>query len=100
MVGYESKRRRVKRSNHISLSQLSLKLSYKRNASILFRATRMIAGVLLAVLSGACNGLFTTPMKMQPRWKWENLWLVFIVVACLAMPIAIVMSTVPGWTQL
>ncbi len=57
-------------------------------------------GVTLALLSGACNGLFTTPMKMQPRWKWENLWLVFIVVACLAMPIAIVFSTVPHWTQL
>jgi L-rhamnose-H+ transport protein len=100
MEGIARKRRRVKRGNDISLSQRSLKLSYKRNASILFRAARMIAGVLLAVLSGACNGLFTTPMKMQPRWKWENLWLVFIVVACLAMPIAIVMSSVPGWTQL
>ena len=60
----------------------------------------MTAGVLLAVLSGACNGLFTAPMKMQPRWKWENLWLVFIVVACLAMPMVIVESSVPVWSQL
>lgn len=58
------------------------------------------AGVVLAIISGVCNGLFTTPMKMQPRWKWENLWLVFIVVACLAMPIIIVTSSVPGWTRL
>jgi L-rhamnose-H+ transport protein len=57
-------------------------------------------GILLAVLSGACNGLFTTPMKMQPRWKWENLWLVFIVVACLAMPVVLVSLTAPGWTGL
>lgn len=57
-------------------------------------------GVLLAVLSGACNGLFTTPMKMQPRWKWENLWLVFIVVACLVMPVVIVSLTASGWLRL
>lgn len=60
----------------------------------------MTAGILLALLSGACNGLFTAPMKMQTRWKWENLWLVFIVVACLAMPALIVLATVPRWTQL
>jgi L-rhamnose-H+ transport protein len=52
------------------------------------------------LFSGACNGLFTTPMKMQPRWKWENLWAVFIVVACLVMPIGIVGASVPAWTQL
>lgn len=57
-------------------------------------------GILLAVLSGACNGLFTAPMKMQPRWKWENLWLVFIVVACLAMPVVIVNLTAPNFTAL
>lgn len=47
-------------------------------------------GVLLAALSGICNGLFTAPMKMIPRWKWENIWLVFIVVACLVMPVSVV----------
>ena len=56
-------------------------------------------GVLLAVLSGACNGLFTAPMKLQSRWKWENTWLVFIIVACLAMPLAIVLPKVPDLTQ-
>jgi L-rhamnose-H+ transport protein len=59
----------------------------------------MNAGVLLAVLSGACNGLFTAPMKLQSRWKWENTWLVFIIVACLAMPLAIVLPMVPDLTQ-
>ena len=57
-------------------------------------------GVLLAILSGACNGLFTAPMKLKTRWKWENTWLVFIVVACLAMPLVIVTAAVPGWQQL
>jgi L-rhamnose-H+ transport protein len=56
-------------------------------------------GILFTVLSGTFNGLFTAPMKMQPRWKWENLWIVFIVVACLMMPIAIVAGSVPQWLQ-
>jgi L-rhamnose-H+ transport protein len=31
-------------------------------------------------------------MKLIPRWKWENIWLVFIVVACLVMPVAMVLT--------
>ena len=52
-------------------------------------------GILLAVLSGVCNGLFTAPMKVINRWRWENIWLVFIVTACLVMPILLVSATVP-----
>ncbi len=48
-------------------------------------------GVLFAVLSGIANGLFSAPMKIIRRWKWENIWLVFILVACVAMPFAIVL---------
>lgn len=54
-------------------------------------------GVLLAVLSGVANGLFTTPMKMEARWKWENIWFVFIVTACLAMPWVVVQLGSPGY---
>lgn len=46
-------------------------------------------GILLATLSGVCNGLFTAPMKIIPRWKWENIWLVFIVTACLIIPVSV-----------
>jgi L-rhamnose-H+ transport protein len=58
----------------------------------------IIAGVLLAVVSGVFNGLFTAPMKMIPGWKWENIWLVFIVTACLLMPVGMVaiMGPSPG----
>lgn len=47
-------------------------------------------GILFATLSGTCNGLFTAPMRLEKRWKWENIWLAFIVVACLLMPAAFV----------
>jgi len=55
-------------------------------------------GVMLALLSGLCNGLFTAPMKIESRWKWENIWFVFIVVACLLMPAAMVVPSA-GWSQ-
>ncbi|HEX8985137.1 MAG TPA: L-rhamnose/proton symporter RhaT [Bryobacteraceae bacterium] len=50
------------------------------------------AGAFYALGSGICNGLFTAPMKIIPRWKWEHIWLVFIVTACLIMPAALVFS--------
>jgi L-rhamnose-H+ transport protein len=56
----------------------------------------IILGVLLAVLSGIFNGLFTAPMKMITGWKWENIWLVFIVTACLLMPGGMVATMVPN----
>lgn len=49
----------------------------------------MFAGVLLTIISGVCNGLFTAPMKLIRGWKWENIWAVFIVIACLVMPVAL-----------
>ena len=55
----------------------------------------MIAlGLTFVFASGLANGLFTTPMKMIPRWKWEHIWLVFIIVACLIMPVSIVAASI------
>src|SRR5688500_9104575 len=62
-------------------------------------------GIVYALLSGTANGLFSAPMKLIPVWKWENIWLVFIVVACILMPVAMVcgvdnlpavLETLPG----
>ena len=57
-------------------------------------------GIVLAVLSGLFNGLFTTPMRLETRWKWENTWIVFIVVACLIMPMAMVSFSSPEWLRI
>ena len=56
----------------------------------------VILGIAFACLSGIFNGLFTAPMKMIPSFKWENTWLVFIIVSCLIMPVTVVLATV-GW---
>lgn len=50
-------------------------------------------GLLYTALSGIANGLFSAPMKVMPSWKWENIWLVFILTACLAMPAAMTLAS-------
>src|SRR5581483_5325324 len=59
----------------------------------------MLAGIGYAFLSGICNGLFSAPMKVIPRWKWENIWAVFVLTSCLAIPIGIVSATVPDYAR-
>jgi L-rhamnose-H+ transport protein len=51
-------------------------------------------GIALAVLSGLMNGTFTLPMRYMGRWSWENVWAVFIFVACVIMPPAFFLATV------
>jgi L-rhamnose-H+ transport protein len=58
-------------------------------------------GIALVVVSGLFNGLFTAPMKLEHRWKWENIWFIFILIACLVMPATLVFSiTSPWWNVL
>lgn len=55
----------------------------------------LLAGALLAILSGLMNGSFTLPMRFLGRWEWENVWGLFIVISCLLMPAAIVSAIAP-----
>jgi L-rhamnose-H+ transport protein len=53
-------------------------------------------GISLAILSGLMNGAFTLPMRFLGRWSWENVWALFIVVSCVAMPLTVAFGTVSG----
>lgn len=56
----------------------------------------MTAALALAVLSGIMNGTFTLPMRFLDRWSWENVWSVFIVTSCLALPFTMLLLSSPG----
>lgn len=61
----------------------------------------VLAGVLLAVISGTMNGSFTLPMRFLGQWEWENVWALFIIFSCLLMPAAIVTVVAPAsWSVL
>jgi len=55
----------------------------------------LIAGSLLAILSGLMNGSFTLPMRFLGRWEWENVWSLFILVSCLLMPTVLITIMAP-----
>ena len=52
------------------------------------------SGISLAVISGIMGGTCMLPMRYLSRWSWENVWAVYIVVACLVMPSAMFFLTV------
>jgi len=61
----------------------------------------LLAGSLLAILSGLMNGSFTLPMRFLGRWEWENVWSIFIASACLIMPAGIITAIAPqSWAIL
>lgn len=55
----------------------------------------ILAGSLLAVLSGLMNGSFTFPMRFLGCWEWENVWSLFIVFSCVLLPTAVISLVAP-----
>lgn len=49
------------------------------------------AGITVAVLAGAINGLFALPGRLARHWSWENVWLPFSLLG---------MAVFPAWTTL
>jgi L-rhamnose-H+ transport protein len=58
--------------------------------------TGEITGLTLLVLAGAMNACFALPMKLMPRWAWENIWLVWSGFALVLLPLFVVLSFVPS----
>jgi L-rhamnose-H+ transport protein len=51
--------------------------------------------VAFVLLGGVFQGSFALPMKRMSGWHWENTWLVYSVVAMIALPWLLVAATVP-----
>ena len=52
-------------------------------------------GVLIALAAGLVNGSFAAPTKYTTRWKWENIWAVWAVVALFITPWLLAFLTIP-----
>jgi L-rhamnose-H+ transport protein len=67
-----------------------------------------IAGALLIVLGGMMEGLFALPVRLTPRWAWENTWGAGSLAALVLVPAPLLYLTIPhfwsvyaatpGWT--
>lgn len=54
-------------------------------------------GALLTLLGGTLQGGFTVPMKrMEGRWRWENTWLIYSIVALIVLPSALAWTAIPS----
>ncbi len=52
-------------------------------------------GGVLSIVAGVLNGSFAAPTKYAKKWKWENIWSVWAVVAMFLLPWALVFATIP-----
>jgi L-rhamnose-H+ transport protein len=58
-------------------------------------STLHIIGIAWVLLGGTLNGTFFLPMKRMPRWRWENTWLAYSVIAMVVMPWTLAIATIP-----
>jgi L-rhamnose-H+ transport protein len=52
-------------------------------------------GFFLICLGGFLQGTYYLPLKYVSPWKWENIWLLYAVLALLALPVLLAVLTVP-----
>ena len=55
-----------------------------------------LVGVFCAMLSGACDGSYGVVMKVTKRWEWENIWLLFSMVALVFFPVGLALWSTPN----
>jgi L-rhamnose-H+ transport protein len=53
-------------------------------------------GVFLAAFGGIMVGNCMLPMKYMRRWRWENVWVVFSLVALIVVPWGIALARLPN----
>lgn len=53
-------------------------------------------GAAMVVLGGLFHGSFAFPMGRIRKWKWENTWLVYSVVATILFPLFLALVAVPS----
>jgi len=57
--------------------------------------TTVLSGILLVLVAGCCSGVFSTPFGKNPKWGWENNWLMWSIFALIVCPFIAVGFTVP-----
>ena len=58
-----------------------------------------IAGILLILLGGIMEGAFALPLKLTPKWKWENIWGAGSLMALLLIPWPVAVLTIPDLVE-
>jgi L-rhamnose-H+ transport protein len=59
-----------------------------------------LGAATLALGAGVLNGSFATPTRFMNRWKWENVWALWALLAMFILPWAVAFITVPQLSAL
>jgi len=59
----------------------------------------LVAGFALIILGGITQGSYSFPLKVNPKWSWENAWGAGSLMALLLVPWPLAFFTVPGLAQ-
>ena len=51
---------------------------------------------MLVTIAGIANATFTLPMKFARHWAWENVWLVWSVMALMVFPVCAAALSIPS----
>jgi L-rhamnose-H+ transport protein len=54
-----------------------------------------ITGAVLIILGGVMEGLFSLPVKLTPKWSWENIWGLGSLAALVLVPGPLLLFTIP-----
>ncbi len=54
-----------------------------------------LIGILLVIVGGALEGLFSLAITRTPRWRWENIWGLGSLIALVLVPWPVAFLTVP-----
>ena len=57
--------------------------------------SRYFAGILLILVGGIMEGAFALPLKLTPKWKWENIWGAGSLMALVLVPWPVAVLTIP-----
>jgi L-rhamnose-H+ transport protein len=60
------------------------------------RRVKTLIGVFLATVGGIMAGNCMVPLKYMRRWRWENVWIVFSLVALIFVPWTIALLRLPN----
>lgn len=55
----------------------------------------VILNIALLILAGVMMGCSIVPMKYATKWKWENIWVLYVGFGQVVFPLILVMCTVP-----
>jgi len=57
--------------------------------------TSLTIGILLVILAGCMEGLYTVPMKFAHRWRWEQIWGAGSILSLLLVGWPVALLTIP-----